>query len=621
MTEDTTQRRTPPHEAPLLEVRGLSVSAVSAAGRKTVTVATDLTLAKGETIGIVGESGSGKSLTARAVVRLLPHNVSARGEIRFDGRDLLTLPEAELQHIRGSRISLMFQDPYTMLNPLLKCGKHIEEMLPERARLGSRRDRAAEVQRRLNEVGIVDPDVARRFPFQLSGGMCQRVALAAALAKDPELLIADEPSTALDVTTQAEILKLLRRVQQRRRMSLIFITHDLRVVFSTCDRVYVLYAGSLLEVGGARDIEREPFHPYTLGLLLSEPPVEKRLTKLVAIRGAVPAADEVAGTCKFAPRCDWVREACRAADPELVGHAPGRITACIRFAEIREEMRALRHQVFAGDSAAAQGARRDSGALVRVTNLVKTFEGRGGRNVHALKGSSLEILPGESVGLVGESGSGKTTLGRCLVGLETPSAGDIEINGIAAADYGALDPGDRMRLRMSIQMVFQDPYSTLNPKHSVRRSLLEALRAAGHDGAKPTDEAVFALLREVGLPEAYAARRPATLSGGERQRVAIARALAVRPKLLVCDEPVSALDVSVQAQVLNLFKRLQAQHEISYLFITHDLAVLRQVADRVYVLYLGEIVEQGVTEEVMTRPQHSYTRRLIDSIPHAAVTA
>ena len=617
MTEDTTQRRTPP----LLEVRGLSISAVSAAGRKTITVATDLTVAKGETVGIVGESGSGKSLTARAVVRLLPHNVSARGEIRFDGRDLLTLPETELQQIRGSRIALMFQDPFTMLNPLLKCGKHIEEVLPERARRGSRRDRAAEVQRRLNEVGIVDPDVARRLPFQLSGGMCQRVALAAALAQDPELLIADEPSTALDVTIQAEILKLLHRVQQRRGMSLVLITHDLRLVFSTCDRVYVLYAGSLLEVGGARDIEREPFHPYTLGLLLSEPPVEKRLSKLVAIRGAVPAADEVAGTCKFAPRCDWVREACRAADPGLVGHAPGRITACIRFAEIREEMRALRRQAFAGDSAGPQGARRDSGALVRVTDLVKTFEGRGGRDVHALKGTSLEILPGESVGLVGESGSGKTTLGRCLVGLETPSAGEIEINGIAAADYGALDPGDRLRLRMSIQMVFQDPYSTLNPKHSVRRSLLEALRAAGHDGAKPADEAVFALLREVGLPAAYATRRPATLSGGERQRVAIARALAVHPKVLVCDEPVSSLDVSVQAQVLNLFKHLQAQHEISYLFITHDLAVLRQVADRVYVLYMGEIVEQGVTEEVMTRPQHPYTRRLIDSIPHAAVTA
>ena len=611
----------PKADAPLLEVRHLAVSAHGPAGRKTITAGTDLSVGRGETVGIVGESGSGKSLTARAVVRLLPHNVSAEGEIRFDGRELLTLPEAELHRIRGARISLMFQDPYTMLNPLLKCGKHIEEVLPERARMGSRQERAAEVQQRLSEVGIVDPDVARRLPFQLSGGMCQRVALAAALAQDPELLIADEPSTALDVTTQAEILKLLRRVQQTRHMSLILITHDLRLAFSTCDRVYVLYAGSLMEVGGASEIEREPFHPYTLGLLLSEPPVKKRLSKLVAIRGAVPAADEVAGICKFAPRCDWAREACRAGEPDLAELAPGRTTACLRFAEICEEMRALRQQAFAETGADARVAPRESGALVRVSNLVKTFEGRGGRQVQALKGTSLEIQPGESVGLVGESGSGKTTLGRCLVGLETPTGGEIEINGVAASRFDALDREALFRLRMSIQMVFQDPYATLNPKHSVRRSLLEALRAAGRVEGKAAEEAVFALLREVGLPEAYAERRPATLSGGERQRIAIARALAVRPKVLVCDEPVSALDVSVQAQILNLFKRLQTQHEISYLFITHDLAVLRQVVDRVYVLYLGEIVEQGATEEVMTRPQHAYTRRLIESIPHTGLSA
>lgn len=605
-------------EPPLLEVRGLSISAINPAGRKSITVSTDLTVDKGETIGIVGESGSGKSLTARAIVRLLPQNVLAQGAIRFANRDLLTLSEAELQRIRGKHISLMFQDPFTMLNPLLRCGKHIDEVLPERARLGSRRERAAEVQKRLNEVGIVDPDVARRFPFQLSGGMSQRVALAAALAQDPELLIADEPSTALDVTTQAEILKLLHRVQQARGMSLILITHDLRLAFSTCDRIYVLYAGSLLEVGAGPDIEREPFHPYTLGLLLSEPPVKKRLSKLVAIRGTVPAADDVANTCKFAPRCDWAREACRAADPELIHRAPGRLTACIRFAEIRKEMWALRHQVLTGDNIETQDPKRDRGTLVRVTDLVKTFKARGGRQVYALKKISLEIQPGESVGLVGESGSGKTTLARCLVGLETPSAGEIEIDGIAAADFVTLSRIDRLHLRRSIQMIFQDPYSTLNPKHSVRRSLLEALRAAGRNGDESADDAVPGLLREVGLPADYAARRPATLSGGERQRVAVARAIAVGPKVLVCDEPVSALDVSVQAQILNLFKRLQKSHEISYLFITHDLAVLRQVVDRVYVLYLGEIVEHGMTEEVMTRPRHPYTQRLIDSIPESA---
>ena len=604
----------------LLDVRGLSISAYGATGDKTITFATDLSVARGETVGIVGESGSGKSLTARAIVRLLPKDVSARGEVLFGGRDLMRLREAELRRIRGRAISLMFQDPFTMLNPLLKCGRHIEEVLEQNRLQGSRRGRSAEVQRRLSEVGITDPDVARRFPFQLSGGMCQRVALAAALAQDPELLIADEPSTALDVTTQAEVLNLLRRVQQQRDMSLILITHDLRLAFSTCDRVYVLYAGSLLEVGGARDVEREPLHPYTLGLLLSEPPVERRLPKLVAIRGTVPTADDVVGICKFAPRCDWAREACRAADPDLSHYGSGRMTACIRIGEIRGEMRTARRQAFAEANIATNVAQKTTKATVRVKNLVKSFRGQTGHQVHALKGTSLEILPGESVGLVGESGSGKTTLGRCLVGLETPEAGEIRINGIEATDYGTIDTRNRLRLRRSIQMIFQDPYATLNPKLSVRRTLSEALRAAGRDGNSAKDEAVFTLLDEVGLPEAYAGRRPATLSGGERQRVAIARSLAVQPGILVCDEPVSALDVSVQAQILNLFKRLQEQRDISYLFITHDLAVLRQIVDRVYVLYLGEIVEHGPTEKVLTRPRHAYTQRLIDSIPHSAVT-
>jgi peptide/nickel transport system ATP-binding protein len=604
-----------PVAEPLLDVRGLSISAVVEGRRRTITVATDLRVAKGETVAIVGESGSGKSMTAKAIVRLLPANVSARGEIRFAGSDLMTLSERELREIRGRRISLMFQDPFTMLNPLLKCGVHIEEVLPRTPELRASWQRMSEVQRRLAEVGITDEDVAHRLPFQLSGGMCQRVALASALARDPELLIADEPSTALDVTTQAEILKLLGRVQRRRGMSLILITHDLRLAFSSCDRIYVLYAGSLLEVGGTVNIEREPFHPYTLGLLLSEPPAAKRVPQLIAIRGSVPSADAVAGSCSFAPRCDWAREACRRARPPLAETESGRFTACIRQGEIRADMLAMRRR--AAENGAAPAAAPSSGAtaLVRVDRIGKIFEGRRGRSIHALKEASIEIRLGESVGLVGESGSGKTTLGRCVVGLETPSAGTIAIDGITAADYAALSPAQRAQVRRTVQMVFQDPYSTLNPRHSVRRCLLEALRMAGGD--PPTDQHVVALLREVGLPETYSARWPAALSSGERQRVAIARALAVRPKILVCDEPVSSLDVSVQAQMLNLFKRLQQQLGLSYLFITHDLAVVRQVAERVYVLYLGEIVEQGPTEEVMSRPQHPYTRRLIDSILHS----
>ena len=454
------------------------------------------------------------------------------------------------------------------------------------------------------------------MPFQLSGGMCQRVALAAALARDPELLIADEPSTALDVTTQAEIMKLLKRVQVERGMSMILITHDLRLAFSTCDRVYVLYAGSLLEVGDTRGVERDPQHPYTLGLLLSEPPAEKRVPRLIAIRGSVPRPDDVADRCAFTDRCDWAADICRIAKPALSEIAPGRFSACVRLRDIEEDMRALRRRALEPMPARREG-RAGEAPLLRVRNLEKTFLLRRGEPVQALKGVSLEIAPGESVGLVGESGSGKTTLGRCIVGLETPTSGTIEVDGVSASDYGALSRDERSRIRRTVQMVFQDPYSTLNPRHSVRRSLGEALRTIGQFG-ETAHARVHDLLRDVGLPEDYSGRRPASLSGGERQRVAVARSLAIGPKILVCDEPVSALDVSVQAQILNLFKRLHDELGLSYLFITHDLAVVRQVADRVYVLYRGEVVEEGATEDVMSRPQHPYTKRLIDSIPGSA---
>jgi peptide/nickel transport system ATP-binding protein len=596
--------------APLLTIRNLAISA----GGRAITTGTNLEIARGETIAIVGESGSGKSLTAKAIARLLPPGVTATGSISYDGADVLALPESAMRQMRGRRLSMMLQDPFTMLNPLMKSGRHIAEMLRDRPEFSERAALHLEVARRLGEVGITDPDVAERMPFQLSGGMSQRVALAAALARDPELLIADEPSTALDVTTQAEIIKLLKRVQEARGMSLILITHNLRLAFSTCDRIYVLYAGSLLEVGTARAVEEDPFHPYTLGLLLSEPPADKRVPKLIAIRGKVPRADEVAGGCAFAERCDWAKDECRAAKPVLTELSSGRATACIRRPEIAAEMQALRGAAL--EAAATPTPPEPSiQPIVRAANLIKNFAGRRGRTVQALKGVSIEVRPGESVGLVGESGSGKTTLGRTLVGLETPTSGRIEIAGRDASNFAAMSTEDRTATRRTIQMVFQDPYSTLNPRHSVRRSLHEAIRTSGRFTESELDARVGELLREVGLPESYAERRPSSLSGGERQRVAIARSLSVNPKILVCDEPVSALDVSVQAQILNLFKRLQQELGLSYLFITHDLAVVRQVAERIYVLYLGEIVEQGSAEEVIGRPKHPYTKRLIDSIP------
>jgi peptide/nickel transport system ATP-binding protein len=596
---------------------------VSHVGQATDTIVAGLSLsvARGETVGIVGESGSGKSITARALMRLLPRGIEASGSAIYGGRDLLSLPESAMQRIRGSELGLVMQDPFTMLNPLVPCGRHVEEGL----RLGAgrslgRAELRRETLRRLGEVGIDDPSVAERYPFQLSGGMRQRVGIAAALARDPALLIADEPSTALDATTQAEILALLRSLQESRALGVILITHDLRVAFSICDRVYVLYAGSVLEVGAAPALEAEPFHPYTLGLLLSEPPGDRRVAELVAIEGSVPKSREVASMCAFAPRCSWAAAACTAGRPELRAAESGRLTACVRLDEIRADMRAKRELAAQRDD--RPHVRPPGEPIIRVEGLVKTFAGRSkGRmsaSQTALAGVSLDIRHGESVGLVGESGSGKTTLARCLVGLETPTSGSITIGGVPAADYAALQDDQRRTLRRTVQMIFQDPYSSLNPVLTVGATLREALSIYDRRPGS-LDPGVSDLLRRVGLSPEHAERKPVALSGGERQRVAIARALAVEPKVLVCDEPVSALDVSVQAQILNLFKVLQRELDMTYLFVSHDLTVVRQMVETVHVLYRGEVVESGPVDEVLERPQHWYTIKLLQSAPGADV--
>jgi peptide/nickel transport system ATP-binding protein len=604
-------------------------------GFRTILSGVDLDLAQGETVGIVGESGSGKSMFAKAIMRLLPGGVSATGSITFQGLDLMTLSRREMDRIRGGGIGLIYQDPFTMLNPLLRVGDHIIEGLvlaaKRRQRWGSHRDEAI---RRLAEVGIDDPDVARRYPFQLSGGMRQRVAIAAALARDPALLIADEPSTALDVTTQAQILALLRSLQEARGMGLILITHDLRVAFSVCSRVYVLYAGTIVETAPARALEDQPLHPYSLGLLTSDPPIDRTLAQLPVIEGSVPEPDDVAGMCVFAPRCRWGTDRCRTGTPPLAditlesevdssaghGHSSGsRRSACVRVPEIAGEISAALAVLLAERQTAPVVEERER-PLVMVDGLTKVFAGgRSSHQVHALRGVSIRIGRGESIGLVGESGSGKTTLGRCLIGLERPTSGTIRVDGVG--EWNTATGFERgPELRKTMQMVFQDPYSSLDPKQSAGKALAEVLRANGCPRGE-TDARVRELLRQVGLPESYARRLPSTLSGGERQRVAIARALAVKPRLIIFDEPVSALDVSVQAQVLNLLAALRTQLGLSYLFITHDLAVVRQVVDRVYVCHRGLIVEEGAIKDVLDRPSHEYTARLIASVPASLRTA
>ena len=599
-------------EAALLRVRALRTWSGMGSGTHTITAPLDLELDRGETLGIVGESGSGKSITARAIIGLLPPGVRAEGEVVYRGRDLLREPSRALNRIRGGEIGMIFQDPFTMLNPLMRCGHQIVELVrDENGRRLGRRARRAEAARRLEEVGIDDPAAVDAYPFELSGGQRQRVGIAAALARDPKLLIADEPSTALDVTTQREILDRLKDLQATRGMGLILITHDLGVAFSMCDRIAVLYAGSMLEHGPAGGLERAPLHPYTLGLLMCEPPADRRLVELASIEGTVPRPDDVARVCAFSPRCAWSRPECSAGAPPLVEVTTGRRSACVRLPDIAGEMTAARSA--ASRLAALPDALPPQDPLVRVAALHKRFGGEGRkRDVTALGAVDIEIAEGESVGLVGESGSGKTTLGRCLLGLERPDAGRITIDGIDATDYDALQPAERRRLRGAIQMVFQDPYSTLNPVRTVGATLAEAI-GVHEPGLRNARQRVAELLGRVGLTSAYAERKPVALSGGERQRVAIARALAAAPKVIVCDEAVSALDVSVQAQILNLLVSVRRETGVSYLFITHDLAVVRQVADRIYVLRKGVVVESGAVDAVLDQPSHAYTRTLIAS--------
>jgi peptide/nickel transport system ATP-binding protein len=596
----------------LLDVRNLSVYHRTRGRTVEIVRAANIVVRAGEAVALIGESGSGKTLTARAIAGLLPRGLTAEGEIFYQGKNLLGLSGRQMRAIRGREISLVLQDPFTMLNPVMRSGRHIEESIELREPGISNEGRRAETRKRLAEVGITTPLTAAHYPFQLSGGQLQRIGIAAALAGEPRLLIADEPSTALDVRTQREILRLLKSVQKNHDMGLIFITHDLRVASAMCDRLYVLYAGSILETGPSTDVRAEPLHPYTVSLHLSEPPLDKRLDRMPRLEGRVPhPGNRPEGQCVFAPRCEWRIPACTQTAPPLRTIHEGRMAACIRLPEIETQLRGRER---ASEVAAPRAPTAIEDAFVEVRDVTKIFHGRDGDDVVALAGVSLTVGPGEAVGLFGESGSGKTTLGRCVVGLEHPTSGAIVVDGVDIGNLRRQSADERRRLRRTVQIVFQDPYSSLNPARTVGSALEEAVKLGGATRDRVEREA-RGLLDLVGLPAGYLGLKPAALSGGERQRVAIARTLALQPMLIVCDEPVSSLDVSVQAEILNLFSSLRDERGIGYLFITHDLAVARQVTDRGYVLHRGAVVEQGDTGSLLDQPAHAYTRELVGSIP------
>ncbi|ARU31642.1 ABC transporter ATP-binding protein [Sulfuriferula sp. AH1] len=566
-----------------------------------------------QTFAVLGESGCGKSMTALSIMRLLPEAARIQaGQVNFNGRDLLLLPESSMRDVRGGEIGMIFQEPMTSLNPVLTLGEQIMETLNRHRRMHKRgaRDEAAAL---LQAVGL--PDAARRlgeYPFQLSGGMKQRVMIAMTLAGNPSLLIADEPTTALDVTIQAQVLALLRRIQQQRGMGMLLITHDLGVVAEMADHVGVMYAGELVEIAPRDAFFDHPQHPYSRKLFAALPNRVQRDARLANIAGNVPAFDTEFVGCRFAGRCESAFSRCREEAPAWTQLADGHAARCHLL-----EMHSASQPVSVPEYAQPNAA---SGKIIlSVTDLRVHFPLKGGlwgrhqKTVKAVDGVNLHILHGEALALVGESGCGKTTVGKAIVQLQPLTAGRIVLDG---TDLGALNKRQLLQQRAHVQMIFQDPFSSLNPHLRVMDLLEEGMVALGvEQDAVRRSQTLVKLMDQVGLPGNALQRYPHEFSGGQRQRIAIARALAVRPKLIVCDEPTSALDVSVQAQIINLLKDLQAEFNLSLLFITHNLPVADYLAQRIAVMYLGRIVETGSSTEIITAPRHPYTQALLAAVP------
>jgi len=593
---------TPPPDA--LSVEGLDL-AYRVRGRDVeVLRGLSFRIGQGESYGLVGESGCGKSTVALAAVRYLPPNGRVlAGRIRISGRDLYALDPEDLRRLRATELSMVYQDPSRALNPSMRVGEQIAEIFRLQGLApATAMDRAVEMLARMR---IADPGaVAERYPHLLSGGMQQRVAIAMALAINPRLLILDEPTTGLDATVEAEILELIAGLRAEAGTSLLFISHNLAVVAAMCDRVGVLYAGELVEEGPTRQVFDAPRHPYTVGLMrcLLRSGRRKDHGRLDTIPGFLPAAGEAISGCVFHPRCGLATDRCRVEPPPL-HDLGGRLSRC----HYSDQAHALPRTL--PEDPPAVSPLRPGPPILKASNLGKTF-GSARRPVRALHDVSFELRAGETLGLVGESGSGKTTLARLLLGLAAPDPGGaIELDGQALTLARAAEQ------RQALQIVFQNPDSALNPSHSVRRLVGRVLARLARVPRRVRPARLLELTRSVQLADRYLELKPKQLSGGLKQRVAIARAFAGEPRILVCDEPTSALDVSVQAAILNLLAELQTRRDVAYLFISHDLATVRYLSDRIAVLYLGRLMEIGPSERVFSGPHHPYTASLLSAAP------